>query len=332
MRRSPSIPRPSPSPISPASAWKTCTSPNTVTRGHFEDRTIRNGAHAVDVGEPRRNGPERERRAPRDPARTRRDGAGPRRHPRHAAGLQPVQRHRRAARGADAHLPGRIRGPGGSHQRHLRSQLPARAGAAPRKATRWRFEVPNYMQYGGVPQSLGAKVNHFRLRIDQDWEPDWEEFERAVNPKTRLVYLSNPNNPTGSVLSQEAMQRIVRRCEQVGAYLLADEVYLGAEIDVPAHAELLGNERSRDRHQRTFQGVRHSRRAHRLDRGTRGRGGRVLEPARLHHHRAQQDLRRRGAHRGAAGESREALRAHARDPAAQPAGHARVGRRASAAS
>ena len=95
------------------------------------------------------------------------------------------------------------------------------------------FEVPNYMQYGGVPKSLGATVNHFRLRIDQDCEPDWEEFERAVNPRTRLVYLSNPNNPSGSVLSQEAMQRIVRRCEQVGAYLLADEVYLGAEISRP---------------------------------------------------------------------------------------------------
>ena len=76
--RSPSIPRPSPWRISPASAWKTCTSPNTVTWGHFEDRTIRNGAHAVDVGEPRRNGPQRKRRAPRHPARTRRDGAGPR--------------------------------------------------------------------------------------------------------------------------------------------------------------------------------------------------------------------------------------------------------------
>src|ERR1039458_9706716 len=88
------------------------------------------------------------------------------------------------------------------------------------------FEVPNYMQYGGVPKSLGARVNRFSLRIDQDWEPDWEQFERAVNPKTRLVYVSNPNNPSGSVLSPEAMRRMVRRCEQVGAYLLADEVYL----------------------------------------------------------------------------------------------------------
>ena len=95
------------------------------------------------------------------------------------------------------------------------------------------LEVPNYMQYGGVPRSLGAKVNRFRLRIDQDWEPDWEEFEQAVNSKTRLVYISNPNNPTGSVLTPDAMERIVRRCEQVGAWLLADEVYLGAEIHCP---------------------------------------------------------------------------------------------------
>jgi aspartate/methionine/tyrosine aminotransferase len=92
------------------------------------------------------------------------------------------------------------------------------------------FQVPNYMQFWGVPRSLGASVNTFRLRIDQNWEPDWDEFERAVNPKTRLVYISNPNNPTGSVLTDAAMERIVRRCESVGAYLLADEVYLGAEI------------------------------------------------------------------------------------------------------
>ena len=92
------------------------------------------------------------------------------------------------------------------------------------------LEVPNYMQYGGVPESCGAKLNPFRLGMERDWEPDWDEFERAVNAKTRLVYISNPNNPTGSVLSHEAMQRMVRRCEEVGAYLLADEVYLGAEI------------------------------------------------------------------------------------------------------
>ena len=92
------------------------------------------------------------------------------------------------------------------------------------------LEVPNYMQLWAVPRSFGARVNRFQLRPDSDWEPDWDEFESAVNPRTRLVYLSNPNNPTGSVLSRQSMERIVRRCEQVDAYLIADEVYLGAEI------------------------------------------------------------------------------------------------------
>lgn len=92
------------------------------------------------------------------------------------------------------------------------------------------LEVPNYMQLWGVPRSLGGKVNKFHLLQRNGWEPDWKEFEAAVNPRTRLVYVSNPNNPTGSVLSKSAMERIVARCEEMEAYLIADEVYLGAEI------------------------------------------------------------------------------------------------------
>ena len=95
------------------------------------------------------------------------------------------------------------------------------------------LEVPNYMQLWGVPRSMGAEVSTFQLCQEKGWEPDWQEFERAVTPETRLVYVSNPNNPTGSVLSVGAMERIVRRCEEMGAYLLADEGYLGAEIDGP---------------------------------------------------------------------------------------------------
>jgi aspartate/methionine/tyrosine aminotransferase len=95
------------------------------------------------------------------------------------------------------------------------------------------MELPNYMQVPGVARSVGAEVRTFRLRQDQDWQPDWNEFDAAVTKKTRLLYLSNPNNPTGSVLSDEAMQRIVKRCEQMGTLLLSDEVYLGAEIDRP---------------------------------------------------------------------------------------------------
>ncbi len=95
------------------------------------------------------------------------------------------------------------------------------------------IQVPNYMQMPGVARSLGANVRTFRLRQEAGWEPDWDEFERAVTSRTRLVYLSNPNNPTGAVLSDAAMQRVVQRCESTGTWLLADEVYLGAEIDRP---------------------------------------------------------------------------------------------------
>jgi aspartate/methionine/tyrosine aminotransferase len=102
-----------------------------------------------------------------------------------------------------------------------------------RDGDRVAFQVPNYMQLMGVPKSLGAEVVTFRLRIDEDWAVDWEEFERAVTEKTRLVYVSNPNNPSGSVLSEAAMRRMVERCDKVGAYLLADEVYQGAEIHCP---------------------------------------------------------------------------------------------------
>jgi len=92
------------------------------------------------------------------------------------------------------------------------------------------LEVPNYMQMRGLAEGLGAKVNTFRLRPERGWEPDWDEFERAVNPCTKLVYISHPHNPTGSVLTPDAMRRIVERCDKVGAMLIADEVYLGAEI------------------------------------------------------------------------------------------------------
>src|SRR6478672_11865645 len=92
------------------------------------------------------------------------------------------------------------------------------------------MQVPNYMQMWGVARSLGADVNTFRLRTEAGWEPDWEEFDRAVTPRTRLLYLSNPNNPTGSVLSDASMRRIVDRCEYTGTWLLSDEVYLGAEV------------------------------------------------------------------------------------------------------
>jgi aspartate/methionine/tyrosine aminotransferase len=93
------------------------------------------------------------------------------------------------------------------------------------------FELPNYMQVYGIPPSSGATVKTFPLRVDRNWEPDWDAFGQALSDRTRLIYVSNPNNPTGSILSREAMMRLVRAAEEHEAFLLADEVYQGAELD-----------------------------------------------------------------------------------------------------
>jgi aspartate/methionine/tyrosine aminotransferase len=92
------------------------------------------------------------------------------------------------------------------------------------------MQLPNYMQMWGLPRSLGAKINLFRLRSDQGWEIDWDEFDAAVTNKTSLLYLSHPNNPTGKVFSRAEMERIVRRCDETETWLVADEVYQGAEL------------------------------------------------------------------------------------------------------
>jgi aspartate/methionine/tyrosine aminotransferase len=92
------------------------------------------------------------------------------------------------------------------------------------------FELPNYMQMAGLLKAFGAKVKTFRLHESLDWQPDLDEMRRLVTPKTKLIVLTNPNNPTGAVLAPEAMKGIVGLAADAGAWILADEVYQGAEL------------------------------------------------------------------------------------------------------
>jgi aspartate/methionine/tyrosine aminotransferase len=93
--------------------------------------------------------------------------------------------------------------------------------------------LPNYMQIWGVLRGLGAIVQPWRLREDRAWTADVDDLETLVGPRTRLIAVCNPNNPTGSILSGEAMRAIVRVAEKHGSWVLADEVYRGAELDGP---------------------------------------------------------------------------------------------------
>jgi aspartate/methionine/tyrosine aminotransferase len=87
------------------------------------------------------------------------------------------------------------------------------------------------MQFAGIPPSMGATVCTFSLQVEQKWAPDWDALKAALTPKTKLIYVSHPNNPTGAILSRESMKRLVAMAQRADAYLVADEVYQGAEFD-----------------------------------------------------------------------------------------------------
>jgi len=91
--------------------------------------------------------------------------------------------------------------------------------------------LPNYLQTWGLAQNFGAEVRGFQLHPEKAWEPFAEEIRTAIAPGTKLVVVTNPHNPTGHVLSDAARRTILERAAEVGAWLLADEVYQGAELD-----------------------------------------------------------------------------------------------------
>jgi aspartate/methionine/tyrosine aminotransferase len=89
--------------------------------------------------------------------------------------------------------------------------------------------LPNYMQIWGAAQNLGIRVKTFHLREELGWAPDLDELNDVVSQKTKLIAICNPDNPTGHILTEAEMGAIAAAAENVGAWLLADEVYSGAE-------------------------------------------------------------------------------------------------------
>ena len=69
--------------------------------------------------------------------------------------------------------------------------------------------LPNYMQIWGIARAFDIKVKPFYLKEELQWQPDLNELKNVVSPKTKMIAVCNPNNPTGSVLSEEAMKTIV---------------------------------------------------------------------------------------------------------------------------
>ena len=89
---------------------------------------------------------------------------------------------------------------------------------------------PGYRQVWGLAKNTGCRVKETQLRPENNWRMDLDELESLAGPKTKLISIVNPNNPTGSILSGEEMRRIVSLCRKTGAWLHADEVYRGTEL------------------------------------------------------------------------------------------------------
>ncbi len=87
------------------------------------------------------------------------------------------------------------------------------------------IEHPNYPSLYEVPRSLGCNVSLFTLKFENRFRPDLEELKRMITPQTKLVSLTHPNNPTGSMISEEDLHEIIKLVESHDTFLLFDETY-----------------------------------------------------------------------------------------------------------
>jgi aspartate/methionine/tyrosine aminotransferase len=103
------------------------------------------------------------------------------------------------------------------------------------KTDRAAVMLPNYLQTWGLARAYAGRADAIWLKEHREqgkwrWALDLESLERAVTKKTRLIVITNPNNPTGAVLTEGEMDAVVRAARRANAWLLADEIYRGAEL------------------------------------------------------------------------------------------------------
>jgi aspartate/methionine/tyrosine aminotransferase len=89
--------------------------------------------------------------------------------------------------------------------------------------------LPNYMQIWGLAKNLNLDLKTFTLDEKNGWAPDLDGLRKAVTGRTKLIAICNPNNPTGYIFKNEEMEAVIETARRAGAWILADEVYAGAE-------------------------------------------------------------------------------------------------------
>jgi aspartate/methionine/tyrosine aminotransferase len=100
--------------------------------------------------------------------------------------------------------------------------------------------VPTYMQSHGLAANFDIKVKEVWLHEENGWQIDPQELSDAVSAKTRLIVVTNPSNPTGAVMTDEARVAVLAAAQRAECWILADEVYRGAELNGVATPSFFG--------------------------------------------------------------------------------------------
>lgn len=90
---------------------------------------------------------------------------------------------------------------------------------------------PGYQSLFEVAVSLGATVDHWTPREDEDWRFDPDDLAALVEPRTRLIVVNFPHNPTGALPSRADIGRVADIARDADVHLFCDEMYRFLEQD-----------------------------------------------------------------------------------------------------
>ncbi len=91
---------------------------------------------------------------------------------------------------------------------------------------------PGFPIYASMVQFVGARIVPLPLREENSFGVDVDELRRLVTPRTKLIILNSPHNPTGGVLAREQVKAIARIAEEHDLWVLSDEIYGEIVYDV----------------------------------------------------------------------------------------------------
>jgi alanine-synthesizing transaminase len=97
---------------------------------------------------------------------------------------------------------------------------------------------PDYPLWTAATTLSGGKPVHYRCDEANAWMPDLEDLKRKITPRTKGIVVINPNNPTGTLYSDELLREIVGIARQHGLVILADEVYDKVVYDDVRHTAI----------------------------------------------------------------------------------------------